>query len=82
MEQDLKAKIHAHDRLLKALITLLAIRDPELLAELDEIFSAEARNQSDPGASDTAVWQHLRSDLSMIRSLSIEDDACNGHGQH
>ena len=82
MHKDLSAKVHAHDRLLKALITLLAIRDPDLLAELDEIFSAEARDQSDPGASDVAVWRHLQSDLSTIRSLSAEDAFPTGNGRH
>ena len=82
MDKYLNAKVHAHDRLLKALITLLAIRDPDLLAELDEIFSAEARDQNDPGASDVAVWQHLRSDLSTIRSLSVEDGPSADNGGH
>ncbi len=42
MNDEARARIAANDRLLKAVITLLAIKDPDLLDELDVYLRLQA----------------------------------------
>ena len=70
MNDEARARIAANDRLLKAVITLLAIKDPHLMDELDLIF-AIAEDQGSPiGEADRKTREHLRMELGMIRTLA------------
>ena len=70
MNDEMRARIAANDKLLKALITLLAIRDPDLLDELDLIFAIASAEDSPVGETDRRTRDHLRKELAMIRTLA------------
>ncbi len=61
--------VQANDKLLKAVVTLLALKDEHLLAELNIVFSAAARPDAPLGAADEATWDCVRRKLAMIRRL-------------
>jgi hypothetical protein len=70
MNDETRARIAANDRLLKAVITLLAIKDPDLLDELDAIFAIASDQGSPIGEADLRTRAHLRGELDLIRSLA------------
>jgi hypothetical protein len=70
MNDETRARIAANDRLLKAVITLLAIKDPDLLDELDAIFAIASDQGSPIGEADQRTRAHLRDELDLIRSLA------------
>ncbi|WP_117195337.1 hypothetical protein [Rhizobium terrae] len=70
MNDETRARIAANDKLLKALITLLAIKDPDLLDELDMIFMIAGDEGNPIGKADRRTRQHLHSELEMIRTLA------------
>jgi hypothetical protein len=70
MNDEMRARIAANDRLLKAVITLLAIKDPDLLDELDAIFAIAGDEGSPIGEADQRTRNHLRDELELIRSLA------------
>jgi hypothetical protein len=70
MNDDIRARIAANDRLLKAVIILLAIKDPHLLDELDAIFKIADGQEGLIGDADKKTRAHLNSELAMIRSLA------------
>lgn len=70
MNEETRARIAANDKLLKALVTLLAIKDPDLLDELDLIFAIAGEQDSPIGEADRKTRDHLRQELEMIRALA------------
>ncbi len=68
-EKDLLAMIHANDKLLKAMVTLLCIKDDYLLGELRMVFSAALQTGNPIGQADDDTWGHLRKEMGMISSL-------------
>lgn len=70
MNEDTRARIAANDKLLKALVTLLAIKDPDLLDELDLIFAIAGEEGSPIAEADRKTREHLRQELEMIRALA------------
>jgi hypothetical protein len=71
-ELELRARIAANDRLLKALITLLSIRDPDLLQELETVFAIPIETHNDIGEGSRRTWEHIRYELGLIRDLSAD----------
>ncbi len=65
--------VMANDKLLKALITLLAIKDDHLLDELSTIFVLAGRTRNEIGGATEATWAHIRKELKLIGALV--DDA-------
>ncbi|MDG2522397.1 hypothetical protein P7B02_12660 [Caulobacter segnis] len=70
VEDELRAKIEANDRLLKALMTLLALRDPDLLDELRAVFTIAAVEGSKVGDASPEVWAHIRKELAIVADLA------------
>ncbi|AYC99406.1 hypothetical protein [Neorhizobium sp. NCHU2750] len=70
MNEEARARIAANDKLLKAVITLLAIKDPGLLDELDMIFALAADEGSSLADTDRRTRLHLQQELELIRSLA------------
>ncbi|SKA06215.1 hypothetical protein SAMN05428963_105202 [Consotaella salsifontis] len=70
MNTELRNRIFANDRLLKALITLISLRDPHLLDELKEIFEFAAETGNPMGDAPAGAWEHLREELEAIAALS------------
>jgi hypothetical protein len=64
----------ANDKLLKALITLLVLRDDHLMDELRTIFVVAHRNANPVGMASDEVWSHVRSELDLIAGLIDETD--------
>jgi hypothetical protein len=73
-DPELAATVAGNDKLLKALIGLLAVKDPYLLGELRAIFAMPAR----PSAADTSpearTWAHVRRDLDLLTDMVEGDD--------
>ena len=71
---DHDSRIQANDHLLKAVVALLAIRDPEFINQLDEIFLV-ARCQGDEISNmDADAWAHIREELEVVRTFVHGDD--------
>lgn len=70
VEDKLRAKIEANDRLLKALMTLLALRDPDLLDEMRAVFTIAKAEGSKIGRAEPEVWAHIRKELAMVAALA------------
>lgn len=70
MNEEARARIAANDKLLKAVITLLAIKDPALLDELDMIFALAEEEGSQLAHADRLTRQHLQQELELIRELA------------
>lgn len=69
MNQALRARLYANDRLLKALTTLLAIRDPNLLEELRIVFDLAAQTNNEIGKLGQDAWVHLEEEMALIEEL-------------
>jgi hypothetical protein len=67
--ENLLPMVHANDKLLKALVTLLAVKDEHLLSELHIVFGAATQTGSRIGKADRATWAHIRQELAMISDL-------------
>lgn len=75
MNKELRARLFANDRLLKALTTLLAIRDPDLLKDLRVVFEIAAARNNDIGNVTHDSWVDLEEELDLIADLAgIEKD--------
>ncbi len=70
MNDEARARIAANDKLLKAVITLLAIKDPGLLDELDIIFALADDEGSALAETDRRTRVHLKQELELIRNLA------------
>ncbi|WP_296600469.1 hypothetical protein [Phenylobacterium sp.] len=71
---DLAAAVTAHDKLLKALIGLLAVKDRHLLDDLRAIFAMV--DDAHPGATpaEARTWAQVRRDLDIIGEMVAGDD--------
>lgn len=70
MNDEARARIAANDKLLKAVITLLAIKDPGLLDELDIIFALTEDGGESLADADRRTRLDLKQELELIRSLA------------
>ena len=70
MNDEARARIAANDKLLKAVITLLAIKDPGLLDELDMIFALAPDEGAALADADRRTRLHLKQELELIRQLA------------
>ena len=61
--------VAANDRLLKALISLLSLRDPGLLKELPTVFALAAREHGVLGEATEATWDRIGAELRTIRQF-------------
>jgi hypothetical protein len=70
VNKQLRARLFANDRLLKALTTILAIRDPDLLKDLRGIFQIAAARNNEIGNITRDAWVHLQEELDLIAELA------------
>ncbi len=68
-DTEVPAMVSANDKLLKALITLLAFKDEHLLDEMRIVFGAAAKSRNEIGRADGETWAHLRKELRLISDL-------------
>ena len=68
--------VRANDKLLKALVTLLAIKDEHLLDEMRTVFAAAVQSRNEIGRADQPTWDHIRHELRVIGNLV---DTVDGH---
>ena len=61
--------VAANDRLLKALIALLAMRDPGLLRELPTVFALAAREDAVIGEASEATWDRIGAEIRTVRNF-------------
>ncbi len=61
--------VAANDRLLKALIALLAMRDPGLLKELPTVFALAAREDVVIGEATSETWERIGAEIRSVRSF-------------
>ncbi len=59
----------ANDRLLKAFIALLSMRDPSLLKELPTVFALAAREDGVIGEATEATWLRIGLELKELRAF-------------
>ena len=68
----------ANDKLLKALIGLLAIKDGHLLGELRTIFAMAEAPAATGTAAETRTWDQVRRGLDLITDMVEGDDDQDG----
>ena|SRR5579875_1070951 len=62
--------VAANDRLLKALISILSLRDPGMLEELPTVFALAARETGGVlGEASAATWDRIGAELRTIRDF-------------
>jgi len=66
--------VTANDKLLKALISLLALRDPHLLDDLRTIFAMAEQEDNPIGEASDPIWIHLQAELRTIADLVENGD--------
>lgn len=64
----------ANDKLLKAMVALLAMKDEHLLDELRIVFRHAIQSGSEIGQADEAVWAHIRHEMKVITDLVDEGE--------
>ncbi len=67
--QEVALTVAANDRLLKALIALLAMRDPGILRELPTVFALAAREDGVIGEATSATWERIGAEIRSIRTF-------------
>ena len=73
---DLASMVRANDKLLKAMIGLLALKDSNLLDELRMVFAMPVGGRRfEAGLPDEATWAHLRRELAAITAMVEEAEA-------
>lgn len=77
----LEVLVRSNEKLLKALITLLSLKDDHILDELKTIFTVASRGGSEIGEADPAVWTEIDRELALIETLitgdSVEQEAAD-----
>ncbi|MBU1378658.1 MAG: hypothetical protein KKE02_02660 [Alphaproteobacteria bacterium] len=74
-DSDLAPIVASNNKLLKALIGLLAIKDRHLLEDLRTVFAMADRDGA-AGSAEARIWERLRLDLDIITDMvhGGEDD--------
>jgi hypothetical protein len=67
--KDVALTVAANDRLLKALIALLAMRDPGLMKELPTVFALAARDDGAIGEATEGTWRRIGQELQALREF-------------
>ena len=70
--------VNANDKLLKALIALLAVKDEHLLQELQMVFTVAGRTGNKIGEASSSTWEHIRKELALIAALVDSEDDDHG----
>jgi hypothetical protein len=65
----MRTTVVANDKLLKALITLLSLKDEHLLDELTTVFLFATESAEGDDELRDAAWAQIRQDLAMIANL-------------
>ncbi len=65
--------VAANDRLLKALISLMAMKDPGLMKELPTVFALAAREDGVIGEATEATWEAIGAELRTIRNFLAQE---------
>jgi len=66
----LRARLFANDRLLKALVMLLAVRYPDLLLDIQAICEFAAAENNEAGNVNRDGWIDLEQELALIAKLT------------
>jgi hypothetical protein len=78
-EADLRSRVN--EKLLKALIGLLAVKDEHLLEELCVVFD-HARRHEGVGAVSPAVWQGVDRQIGNLLGLGSDESPCEDEPDH
>jgi hypothetical protein len=73
-EDDIAALATANNKLLKALIGLLAVKDRHLLGELRTVFAMAGQRVSASSPAEARTWARVRSELDQITDMVEGDD--------
>ena len=73
-ETDLAATVAANDKLLKALIGLLAVKDRHLLGELRTVFAMAGVPDAGTSPAEARTWARLRYELDLLTDMVEGDD--------
>jgi hypothetical protein len=71
---NLATLVGANDKLLKALITLLALRDEHLVEELDTVVRLAGAHGGENGQAADPTWSHIGRELAIIADLVADAD--------
>ncbi len=77
----LEVIVRSNEKLLKALITLLSLKDEHMLDELKTIFTYASRGGSEIGQADPAVWKEISRELTLIEALISDDGEESEHAE-
>ena len=69
------AMVLANDRILKAMLVLLSIKDEHLYEELMTVFQFARSQQSPIGEGPQRMWDHTEREMEIVGELSRKTDA-------
>ncbi len=78
---DTATRAEAADHLLKAVLALLTVRDPEFLRHLDRIFALADVHDSQISRMRPEVWAEVRREIRVIHDFVQGDDEPSGSSQ-
>ncbi|PZQ65775.1 MAG: hypothetical protein DI570_00555 [Phenylobacterium zucineum] len=76
---DLAAMVAANDKLLKALIGLLAVKDGHLLDELRMVFAMADQHHPSVTPAEARTWARVRRELDLITYMVEGEDEPEAH---
>lgn len=76
--RQMAAMVGADDKLLKALIILLALRDDHLLDELRAVVMLMRREDNELAEGVSGTWEHLRHEMALISDVVDHEHAIAG----
>ncbi|CAN5201118.1 hypothetical protein BH10PSE1_BH10PSE1_10740 [soil metagenome] len=71
---DVTATVESNEHLLKAVIALLTIRDPDFLRQLDRVFALADAHDSKIGRMTPEAWAEIRREMTVVRDFVQGED--------
>lgn len=72
----LETVVRSNEKLLKAMLALLSLKDEHFLAELKQVFALASKQGSELGDADPKIWAEISRELGLI------DQIVNGDAVH
>ena len=77
----LEVIVRSNEKLLKAMLALLSLKDDHFLGELKLVFAMASQQGSELGSADPKVWAEIQRELAVIDAIvdgDAEDDEDDG----
>ncbi len=76
-QPSLETLVRSNEKLLKAMLALLSLKDEHFLGELKAVFAMASQQGSEIGQADPKVWAEIRRELAIIDAI-VDGEAEEG----